>query len=78
MNDPDIFFGRPMTAQTLSGWVRDEEVRKKYIEAFGRSDFVGMLNFYKQNYPDIWSLDAAELVTTTMKWWLLARQTAAE
>jgi len=52
--DPDVFFGRPMTAQTLSGWVADESAREKYIEAFGRSDFTAMLNYYKQNYPDIW------------------------
>jgi pimeloyl-ACP methyl ester carboxylesterase len=136
--DPDIFFGRPMNAQTLSGWVRDEDARQKYVEAFERSDFPGMLNFYKQNYPDLWTpnqspaslapvdipnievptllfhglqdqalhsdalnntwdwidrdltivtapdaghfiqQDAGELVTTTMKWWLLARKDPAE
>jgi len=57
--DPDIFFGRPMTPQTLSGWVRDPEARAKYIEAFQRSDFGAMLNYYKRNYPDLWSGDAA-------------------
>ena len=128
--DPDIFFGMPMTAQTLSGWVSDETARERYIEAFGRSDFDAMLNYYKRNYPDIWDQaaepappapnlnvstllfhglddtalhsdglnntwdwieqdltivtvpgaghfvqqDAAELVTTTMKWWLDARR----
>lgn len=129
-DDPNIFFGMPMNAQTLSGWVSDASARPMYIEAFERSDYVGMLNFYKQNYPDIWSpesqprptapnldistlvfhgledtalhsdglnntwdwidkdltivtvpgaghfvqQDAAELVTTTMKWWLDARR----
>ena len=129
-DDPSIFFGMPMNAQTLSGWVTDASARPMYIEAFERSDYVGMLNFYKQNYPDIWSpepqswptapnvdistlvfhgledtalhadglnntwdwidkdltivtvpgaghfvqQDAAELVTTTMKWWLDARR----
>jgi pimeloyl-ACP methyl ester carboxylesterase len=132
--DADIFFGMPMTAQTLSGWVADEEARGKYIEAFEQSDFNAMLNYYKQNYPDLWNpdnpgsslapreipkvtaptllfhgledqalhsdalnntwdwidndltivtapksghfiqQDAADLVTTTMRWWLLARQ----
>jgi len=128
--DPDIFFGYPMTAESLSGWVRDRAARQKYVEAFELSDFTGMLNYYKQNYPDIWSpdhspppplppldistlmfhgledaalhsdglnntwdwisrdltlvtipgadhfvqQDAAELVTNTMHWWLLARQ----
>ena len=56
--DPKIFFGFPMTAETLSGWVRDESARARYIEAFGRSDFDGMLANYKQNYPDLWSADA--------------------
>lgn len=127
--DPDIFFGNPMTPQTLSGWVTDPEARAKYVEAFGRSDFDGMIAYYKQNYPRVdanspapppapqlnmpvlvfhglqdtalhsdglnntWDWvdadttivtapdsshfvqqDAAELVTSTLKWWLLARQ----
>ncbi len=121
-----------LTAAGLAGWVRDEAARAKYVEAFERSDFEGMLNYYKQNYPRIsrsgkdgatvpslpkvrmpvlmfhglkdkalhsdglnntWDWlekdltlvtvpgaghfvqqDAAELVSTTMKWWLLARQ----
>ena len=50
-SDPDIFFGMPMTPQTLSGWVTDAEARKRYIEAFELSDFDAMLAFYKQNYP---------------------------
>jgi pimeloyl-ACP methyl ester carboxylesterase len=51
-DDPDIFFGYPMTPQSLSGWVADPEARPKYIEAFERSDFTAMLNYYKRNYPD--------------------------
>lgn len=51
-DDPDIFFGNPMTPQTLSGWVTDPDARPMYIEAFERSDFTAMLNYYKQNYPD--------------------------
>lgn len=130
-SDPDIFFGMPMTAQTLAGWVTDPAARERYVEAFGRSDFAGMLNYYKANYPALppegsappplvtpqltmpvlvfhglqdtalhsdglnntWDWidadltlvtapeaghfvqqDAAELVTTTLRWWLLARQ----
>ena len=49
--DPTVFFGGPMTAETMSGWVRDQAARKRYIEAFGRSDFDAMLNYYKRNYP---------------------------
>ncbi len=127
--DPTVFFGRPMTAENLSGWVRDPEARKRYVEAFGRSDFEAMLNYYKRNYPaksgadappapempkvkarvlmfhglddralnqeglnGTWNWldkdltlvtvpgaghfvqqDAAPLVTSTMKWWLLMR-----
>jgi pimeloyl-ACP methyl ester carboxylesterase len=48
---PDVFFGRPMTPETISGWVKDPEARKRYVEAFGRSDFSAMLSYYKANYP---------------------------
>lgn len=58
-DDPEVFFGYPMNAMTLSGWVSDPEARPKYVEAFQRSDFTAMLNYYKQNYPDIWSENAA-------------------
>lgn len=137
-SDPDIFFGNPMTPQTLSGWVQDPAARARYVEAFERSDFDAMLAYYKQNYPrgsdgsgsdgnnsasiasgesprlampvlmfhglddqalhsdglnNTWDWidadttivtipgaghfvqqDAAELVTDSMRWWLLARQ----
>jgi epoxide hydrolase 4 len=118
-----------MTPETLSGWVTDAAARKRYIEAFERSDFDAMLNYYKANYPKgsgadtpplpplpkvgvpvlmfhglgdralhqnglagTWDWiekdltlvtipgaghfvqqDAAELVTSTMKWWLTMR-----
>jgi pimeloyl-ACP methyl ester carboxylesterase len=39
------------TAKGLSGWVQEPEARAHYIEAFGRSDFDAMLNYYKRNYP---------------------------
>jgi len=127
--DPTVFFGGPMTPETLSSWVTDPAARPRYIEAFGRSDFDAMLNYYKRNYPresgaDVpaapplpkvtapvlmfhgladralhrdglagtWDWvgkdltlvtipgaghfvqqDAAELVTSTMRWWLQAR-----
>ena len=126
-SDPDIFFGMPMRPQTLAGWVRDADARAHYVEAFERSDFDGMLAYYKENYGGIsgvgaaeipklempvlqfhglqdtalhsdglnntWDWidadytlvttpgashfvqqDAAELVSSTMKWWLLARR----
>lgn len=128
--DPDILFGGPMTAANLAGWVTDDDARARYVEAFQRSDFSAMLNYYKRNYPSLppadaepelpqtprltmpvlmfhgledtalhadalnhtWDWldadltlvtvpgaghfvqqDAAELVTSTLRWWLLAR-----
>ncbi len=117
-----------MTAESLAGWVSDEEAKEKYVEAFKRSNFDGMLNYYKANYPtadpdappppapprlampvlvfhglkdtalhsdglnNTWDWidadltivttpdaahfvqqDAAELVSSTMSWWLQAR-----
>jgi epoxide hydrolase 4 len=50
-DDPKVFFGRPMTAQTLAGWVTDPAARARYVEAFQRSDFEAMLSYYKANYP---------------------------
>ncbi len=40
-----------LTAEGLAFWVKDPEAKKKYIEAFKRSDFEAMLNYYKRNYP---------------------------
>ncbi|MGI9475039.1 MAG: alpha/beta fold hydrolase [Rubripirellula sp.] len=40
-----------LTAQGLAFWVTDPEARPKYVEAFERSSFEGMLNYYKANYP---------------------------
>lgn len=40
-----------LTAEGLTFWVKDKEARKQYVEAFRRSSFEGMLNYYKANYP---------------------------
>lgn len=40
-----------LTAEGLTFWVKDVEARKKYVEAFRRSSFEAMLNYYKANYP---------------------------
>jgi pimeloyl-ACP methyl ester carboxylesterase len=40
-----------LTAEGLAGWVKDPEAKPKYIEAFKKSDFGAMLNYYKRNYP---------------------------
>ncbi|MEM7313466.1 MAG: alpha/beta hydrolase [Planctomycetota bacterium] len=40
-----------LTAFGLAFWVKDKEARDKYVEAFERSSFEAMLNYYKANYP---------------------------
>ncbi|MSU50517.1 MAG: alpha/beta hydrolase [Opitutus sp.] len=40
-----------LTAERLAAWVKDPAAKAKYIEAFRKSDFEAMLNYYKQNYP---------------------------
>jgi pimeloyl-ACP methyl ester carboxylesterase len=40
-----------LTAERLAGWVKDDAARVHYIEAFKRSDFEAMLNYYRANYP---------------------------
>jgi len=42
---------KSLTAEGLADWVKDTEARKVYVEAFSRSNFEGMLNYYKANYP---------------------------
>lgn len=41
-----------LTAEGLAGWVRDPVMKPKYIEAFKRSSFAAMMNYYRANYPD--------------------------
>jgi pimeloyl-ACP methyl ester carboxylesterase len=40
-----------LTAEGLAGWVKDPKERAGYIEAFKRSDFAAMMNYYRANYP---------------------------
>ena len=40
-----------LTPESLSAWVHDSVAREHYVEAFRRSDFEAMLQYYKQNYP---------------------------
>jgi len=42
---------KQLTAEALAFWVKDPKVKERYIEAFKRSDFEAMLNYYKRNYP---------------------------
>ncbi len=40
-----------LTAEGLTGWVKDPAEKPGYVAAFKRSDFAAMLNYYKANYP---------------------------
>jgi epoxide hydrolase 4 len=42
---------KTLTAERLAGWVRDPAAQARYVEAFNKSDFESMLNYYKANYP---------------------------
>ena len=42
---------KTLTAEGLAGWVKDPDAKPKYIEAFKKSDFGAMLNYYRRNYP---------------------------
>ncbi|MGK0189794.1 MAG: pimeloyl-ACP methyl ester carboxylesterase [Verrucomicrobiales bacterium] len=42
---------KKLTAEALAAWVKDSDARAHYVEAFKRSSFEGMLNYYKKNYP---------------------------
>jgi epoxide hydrolase 4 len=56
-----------LTAEGLTFWVKDPEVKKKYIEAFKRSDLEAMLNYYKRNYPrEPYKEDASPVVKVKM------------
>jgi pimeloyl-ACP methyl ester carboxylesterase len=44
-------FEKYLTAEGLAGWVKDPAEKARYIEAFKRSSIVGMLNYYRANYP---------------------------
>jgi pimeloyl-ACP methyl ester carboxylesterase len=55
------------TAEQLAFWVKDPAVKAKYIEAFKRSDFEAMLNYYKRNYPrEPYTEDTSPVVKTQM------------
>ncbi len=51
-----------LTPESLSTWVHDPAAREYYLEAFQRSDFESMLNYYKQNYPRLPYQDASSPV----------------
>jgi pimeloyl-ACP methyl ester carboxylesterase len=49
-----------LSAERLAGMAtRDPKARAGYLEAFGRSDFAAMMNYYRANYPRGTGADAA-------------------
>ena len=40
-----------LTPEVLAFWVKGDDAKQKYLEAFGRSSIEGMLNYYKANFP---------------------------
>lgn len=42
---------KPILPALLATWVKEAEAKKKYIDAFNRSSFEGMISYYKVNYP---------------------------
>jgi pimeloyl-ACP methyl ester carboxylesterase len=40
-----------LTAEGLARWVQDPKEKPGYVEAFKRSDFAAMMNYYRANYP---------------------------
>ena len=40
-----------LTAEGLTFWIKDPAAKPRYVEAFRRSDFEAMLNYYKRNFP---------------------------
>jgi epoxide hydrolase 4 len=56
-----------LTAEGLAGWVKDPAAKAKYVEAFKRSDFEAMLNYYKRNYPkEPYTEDTSPVIKTQM------------
>jgi pimeloyl-ACP methyl ester carboxylesterase len=56
-----------VTAEGLARWVKDPAAREKYVEAFKKSDFEAMLNYYKRNYPrEPYAEDTSPVVKTQM------------
>jgi pimeloyl-ACP methyl ester carboxylesterase len=42
---------KALTADGLARWVKDPKEKPGYLEAFKRSDFAAMMNYYRANYP---------------------------
>jgi len=49
LKEPDSH--KRLTAEGLAQRIKDPQARERYVEAFRRSDFEAMTNYYRQNYP---------------------------
>ena len=49
MDDFKKHTSETLSVNWLSGWVKDAEAKKHYVEAFNRSYIDGMINYYKAN-----------------------------
>lgn len=58
---------KSLTAERLAQWVKDPAAKARYIEAFNKSDFESMLNYYKANYPKPDAPTATEVVFPKVK-----------
>jgi pimeloyl-ACP methyl ester carboxylesterase len=47
-----------LSAEQMADWVTDPQARELYVEAFKRSSFAGMMNYYRANYATPESLDS--------------------
>jgi pimeloyl-ACP methyl ester carboxylesterase len=57
---------KDLTAEGLAKWIKNEQDKKFYVEAFERSDFEAMLNYYKASFPKK-NKDSKQPVSTTQK-----------
>jgi pimeloyl-ACP methyl ester carboxylesterase len=56
-----------VTPEQIVFWVKDPDAKKKYLEAFKRSDTEAMLNYYRRNYPrEPYVEDTSPVVKTKM------------
>ena len=46
---PDSY--KAVTIESLTSWITDDVARAKYVEAYERSSFESMMNYYVANYP---------------------------
>jgi pimeloyl-ACP methyl ester carboxylesterase len=58
---------KQLSAEQLTGWVKDPEAKQKYIDALKRSDLTALMNYYRRNYPSPpYAEDTSPVVKTTM------------